>query len=81
MKNNLPSSKLLSRGLHGLSSANAIWVKVWPLATANGPISAAITKSLEIKSCTMESAPVVPDSDVVHILPSEPDLKVMVVFE
>ena len=72
---------LFSRSLQRLTPALAVGIEIRTLATPNRTISAPITEPHKVESSTMERTPVVPNGDIVDVLPTEPDLQVVVVFQ
>lgn len=77
----LPLPMLLPLRLHSLTPTLTIRIKIRPLTTPNSPIPASISQAHKIKSSTMESTPVIPDSNIVNVLPPEPDLEIMIVLK
>lgn len=61
--------------------AGALRIKVWPLAQADRPVTLALAETLLediVGSGSVVHAPVVPDGDIVGVLPLEAHLQVVV---
>lgn len=62
-----------------LTSRLAVRIKERFLSDANGSVPTPLSKSIIVVCGRMEDAAVVPDCDIIGLLPLEPDLKIMVV--
>jgi hypothetical protein len=76
-----PSSKLLPTSLLCLSPTCRVTVKVWYLANTHSSIPTSIAKPHEVERGRVESTAVVPDRDIVLVLPAEPHLQIVIILQ
>ncbi len=69
----------LSLRSQSLSPTLALRIKEWFLTNADSPHPIPLTLSLNIIGCRMERRPIIPNSNIIWILPLEPNLQIVII--
>lgn len=74
-----PSTPLLKCLSKRFSSTGTLWIEIWSFPYSDSPISKPLAKTIVVERCSMKNTSIIPNSNIILILPPEPYLQIVIV--